>query len=581
MIRSGRRRERLEERDELRADMAERLMNERGKGSVYASAPPDSTAKRTPRRMNAPAAAPSATQTAPAADGRWWLAGALVFAWFLILRACWWEWSLNPQYEYGMLVPVLVVLLFARRWADRPEPLAPAGAGRAAALVTAGAAAIVLALVQPAVLSNADWRVVPAAAAGAGVVLTLAAIYLAGGRSWLVHFAFPVAFFLVAVPWPRPLEDGIMSWLMQRNTAFVVEALQWLGYPAEQRGNLIAIPGALLGVEEACSGIRSLQSGIMVALAVGEFFRLSAARRVGLLILGLVAALTGNALRSLTLSLAACRSGSEAVDAIHDGTGLAVLVVASVLVLLAGKLLARPAPAAPPSPALPPALAAPLRAPGWRLAAASLVALWATAWLGGEAWFRRHEQEAGPTAPMWRLAAPGPDEDARPVPLAERTLDILLYPEVAESEQWRDDSGWQWQSFFFRWAPGPTSVQSAFVVHDPRICLGAAGFELDKSLPPWTARVNGFEIPFQRYLFRDRGRPVHVFHAVVEDDGSPVTTGSSFERGTRLTNILEGRRNRGLRVLELAVRGPLDGAAAERSAEAWLQRRVTADAPRP
>jgi len=41
---------------------------------------------------------------------------ALIFAWFLVLRANWWEWSLNPQYSYGTLVPILALLLLARRW---------------------------------------------------------------------------------------------------------------------------------------------------------------------------------------------------------------------------------------------------------------------------------------------------------------------------------------------------------------------------------------------------------------------------------------------------------------------------------
>ena len=150
---------------------------------------------------------------------------------------------------------------------------------------------------------------------------------------------------------------------------------------------------------------------------------------------------------------------------------------------------------------------------------------------------------------------------------------------MAKSEQWRDDNGWQWQSFYFHWPPGPTSVQSAFIVHDPRICLGAAGFELERPLPDWTAEANGFRIPFQRYLFRDRGRPVHVFHAVVEDDGKPSAADAafSFDAGVRFRNLLAGRRNKGLRVLEFAVRGPTDPAEAEAAAQQWLGRRLVAD----
>ncbi|MFM8808271.1 MAG: exosortase/archaeosortase family protein, partial [Chthoniobacterales bacterium] len=229
------------------------------------------------------------------------MALGLTASWALVLRACWWEWDLNPQYSYGVLVPLLSVLLMARRWPDRPRPETPGRIGKFAAIVVLALSALVLAVLQPVVISNADWRIVPAIAAASGAAFTLAVIFLAGGAPWLRHFAFPVLFFLVAVPWPRPQENAIMSWLMSHNTALCVEALHWLGYAAEQRGNLIAIPGALLGVEEACSGIRSLQSMIMVSLAIGEFFRLSWPRRIVLLFLGLGAALAGNSIRSLTL----------------------------------------------------------------------------------------------------------------------------------------------------------------------------------------------------------------------------------------------------------------------------------------
>ena len=499
----------------------------------------------------------------------------LAGAWGLVLRACWWEWNLNPQYSYGVLVPLLSILLFARRWPDRPQPRQPSRPGKIVAATSIFLSALVLAALQPVVISNADWRMVPAIAALCGCALTLAWVFLAGGLPWLKHFAFPVLFFLVAVPWPRPQENAIMSWLMSHNTGLCVEALHWLGYAAEQRGNLIAIPGSLLGVEEACSGIRSLQSMIMVSLAVGEFFRLSAARRILLLVLGVAAALAGNAIRSLTLSVAACKNGAGAVETIHDGTGLAVLAGASAVVLLAGRWMA---PKIAPTPTQPAGFSLPWSVPLAK-GAVVLLALWGFALIGGEAWFRWHEARSAAAPPIWTIAPPQEGENVRDVPIAERTLDILLFPDVAKSEQWRDDRGWQWQSFYFHWPPGPSSVQSAFIVHDPRVCLGAAGFELERPLPSWTAEANGFRIPFQRYLFRDRGRPVHVFHAVVEDDGTPsaADAGFNFDAGVRFRNLLVGRRNQGLRVLEFAVRGPTDPAEAEAAAQKWLDRRIVQD----
>ncbi|MFM8790487.1 MAG: hypothetical protein ACKOEI_11685, partial [Chthoniobacterales bacterium] len=79
--------------------------------------------------------------------------------------------------------------------------------------------------------------------------------------------------------------------------------------------------------------------------------------------------------------------------------------------------------------------------------------------------------------------------------------------------------------------------------------------------------------------FRDRGRLVNVFHAVVEDDGTPSAADAafSFDANVRLRNLLAGRRNKGLRVLEFAVRGPTDAQEAEAAAQQWLDRRIVAD----
>jgi hypothetical protein len=93
------------------------------------------------------------------------------------------------------------------------------------------------------------------------------------------------------------------------------------------------------------------------------------------------------------------------------------------------------------------------------------------------------------------------------------------------------------------------------------------------------AAAGDFRIPFQRYVFRDRGRTVHVFHAVIEDDGTPSAASNEavFGAGTRWDNLRRGRRNRGLRVLEFAVRGAPDAAGAEAAAQQWLQRRIVAE----
>ncbi len=72
---------------------------------------------------------------------------------------------------------------------------------------------------------------------------------------------------------------------------------------------------------------------------------------------------------------------------------------------------------------------------------------------------------------------------------------------------------------------------------------------------------------------------MHVFHAVVESDGMPgsADAASGFDAGKRLGNLLAGRRNQGLRVLEFAVRGPTSPGEAEAVVQQWLDRRIVPD----
>src|SRR5262249_11542736 len=146
--------------------------------------------------------------------------------------------------------------------------------------------------------ANPIWRAASWAMALEMVFLTLGLIYLAGGKSWLKHFGFPVAFFLVAVPWPSQWEGAIVQTLMRVNTVIVVEVLTVLGVPAVARGNVIEISTGLVGIDEACSGIRSLQATLMIALFFGELCRLQAARRGWLVLAGTGLALACNMART-------------------------------------------------------------------------------------------------------------------------------------------------------------------------------------------------------------------------------------------------------------------------------------------
>src|SRR5207253_355257 len=97
---------------------------------------------------------------------------------------------------------------------------------------------------------------------------------------WFVPFFAVVLFTLVAVPWVSLVEEPIVQGLMRVVAAVASEVVALFGIPAQLEGNLIRTPGGLVGVNEACSGVRSLQTSLMIGLLFGELKRLSIFRRI-------------------------------------------------------------------------------------------------------------------------------------------------------------------------------------------------------------------------------------------------------------------------------------------------------------
>src|SRR5205809_605024 len=132
---------------------------------------------------------------------------------------------------------------------------------------------------------------------------------------------FPVLFFLTAVPWPPRFEQPITAGLMQAVAAATAGLLHWFGIPAQTAGGAITLRTGVVGITEACSGMRSLQAGIMFGLAMGEWFLLRPQRRIVLLLIAIALALCTNLVRTLVLSLQAEWNGLSAVEKLHDFTG--------------------------------------------------------------------------------------------------------------------------------------------------------------------------------------------------------------------------------------------------------------------
>src|SRR5271166_2157016 len=242
--------------------------------------------------------------------------------WYLLIKHLSAYWTLNPQYSFGWFAPVICAYLIFIRWITRPSPGPAPSRGAHWVFWIAAFALLPTWLVEQA---NPDWRLLSWLLTLEIVILSLCAIYFVGGKSWLKHFGFSVCFILWAVPWPRTLEDFIIQGLTQTATLITVASLNLFHIWALQHGNLIEVKTGLLGVDEACSGIRSLEATLMVSLFLGELYRTDWQRRVLLVLSGVLIAFFCNVGRTFLLCSVAAKSGIASMSKWLDPAGFIIL----------------------------------------------------------------------------------------------------------------------------------------------------------------------------------------------------------------------------------------------------------------
>jgi exosortase len=268
----------------------------------------------------------SALEEKSACRGSWVRTGiflSIVLVWLPALSRYSLEWAINAQYYYGWAVPFLALYLAYERVAKWPAPQPVSHPY----LVVFGI--VLLALPQPFLRvvseANSDWRlmlwVMGATAAGISVGLLL----LGGGWPWVRRLAFPILFLATAIPWPTSLEAHLVQGMMRLNAEISAEFVSLCGVPAIAEGNVIRLPTGMLGVNEACSGIRSMQSTLMASIFLGGLYQLSVGGRVLLVLAGVGIAFILNVVRTVFLSWQGAFHGIEATEKLHDSAGFAIL----------------------------------------------------------------------------------------------------------------------------------------------------------------------------------------------------------------------------------------------------------------
>ncbi len=558
---------------------------------------------------------------------------AFAVLWLDLIRLLSTQWEAREQYAYGWFVPILALGLFIKKWPSRPLPglqdyrprtkdQGPVVSGPLSVVtpqwsVVGGLLLLCLLLLPLRVIYdiNQDWPLISWVYTTIVVALTLYAIYLAappalvpgpwsavsGPRSlvlgpwsfvspWVRHFAFPICFILVAVVWPWRIEKGLTQGLMQLDTNITVELLGWLNIPAMQRGNLIELATGTVGVDEACSGIRSFQSTLMAGLFLGELYLLRRRTRLLLVLGGLTLAFGFNVVRTLILSYQANAHGLSAIDKWHDPAGFTIAIACffclwAVAVLITkwtakngttkdqGPRTKEPSTTdhgpqttdhgqksvvSSPSPPVsgPWSVVSSPRAFMFACGLWSLLCIAATG-----AWYRSHEiKDAGVF--HWALALPEAKPGFEKIQLAPRTIKLLAY-DLSTTGKWREEDGSEWSAHFFRW--NPRSIQSVIQsrMHRPEVCLPASGFKQLTESELVVFDAGKLKLPFRKYTYEAGGQTIYVFFCQWEDGTENQAGLQASKQAGRLQSVLSGRRLVGQQTLELIVTGSASLAEAE------------------
>jgi len=526
------------------------------------------------------------------------ISGGLFLAalWFILCRHLSGEWTFNEQYNYGWFVPFFALLLLWLRWETRPrESRKEKVESRKLAIAIAAVALALLLPIRLFEIGNPDWRPLGWIHAACVVTLTLLIIWCAGGNPWLRHFAFPVAFFFVAVPWITPIEVPIIQGLMRSVAAGATETIALLGIPAQLEGNLIRIRNGLVGVNEACSGVRSLQTSLMIGLLFGELKRLSILRRLGLIVGAIAIALIANFCRAVFLVWIAAAKSIPEVDRWHDIAGYTIVGLVFVGTLGLASLLSRSkvenrkakvenetAPHRGES-----VFRSSFLLPNFYFVISALIWI-ALVEIGAASWYRAHERDLV-TSVRWEVRWPENAPGFHETKITQDVRRILRFDQGrAASWKWSLESSPEAPQaaglktmtcsvYFFRWDPGQNSALIANL-HRPDVCLPAVGWTQVADTGVKHYRVaSELALPFRHFEFRHgttenpAQQTAHAFYCLWEDrTTSPSAAGSklpqmalspsTWTRSERVRAVMEGRRHLGQQVMEFVVltRSPVD-----------------------
>lgn len=304
-----------------------------------------------------------------------WTAFALVgLAAFQVWDQAYW-WKLKDEYAFGFIVPLFVAYVLYDRWPliwkvfASPEQATGRGGGRLLEVGLTAVAGLMVAGGLLSFLAGGLYRAMEGQnlitshllAFGFANIL-LGSVFLYSGEKangvrnslgdrWRVTllFLFPALIWMLSVPLFTAVHSSLSTFLMNKVAVVVYQCFDLLGYAVVREGSVLKLPLGDVGVEDACSGIRSLTACLFAGSFLGAVYFEDFWKKAFLVGTAMLFAFINNIFRSLFLTAWAYAKGPEGLDLhvklagmdmgnVHDFTGWVVLGLTVCCLLLLVKV---------------------------------------------------------------------------------------------------------------------------------------------------------------------------------------------------------------------------------------------------
>ena len=420
-------------------------------------------------------------------------------------------WNLQPEYSYGILIPLVTVFLIWRE-RDRLRGVPFTGSWLGLVLIVTGLALRLIGQLgtMPAVVHYALLLVLY------GLVLALT------GPVLFRRLLMPLLILVFMVPLPPIFSEQLSLELQLLSSQIGVWVIRAAGVSVFLEGNIIDLGGYQLEVAEACSGLRYLFPLMTLSFLVAYVFGGPLWKRAVVFLSSVPITVLMNSLRIGLIGITVEHWGSRMAEGfLHEFEGWAVFMLSSALVLLIavglkapwrqratyGGLTALPRPAV--------TLPSFQRVPPSFVAAAVVVAIGATLELA-----LPERPEVPPARPEFadfpsRLGDwVGRREGLQPAVLEQLRLNDYLLAD------YRSPDGLPINLYVAYYQ----SQREGLSVHSPRRCLPGGGWKIQK-FEPYTLRSS------------DGRSSWPVNRVLIEQDNQRQLVYYWFrERGRRLTN---------------------------------------------